>query len=92
MTQGVVRRLKQLILERGLGPRDALPAGAEPMELFGAGRTAVREALDDGHQDPLAGCARHYEIVATAATAATADGERAVRVMCTNFDGIRARL
>ncbi|MFH8515433.1 hypothetical protein ACH4CE_10005 [Streptomyces gelaticus] len=59
------RRLKQLILERGLGPRDALPTGAEPMELFGAGGMAVREALDDSHQDPLATCALHREIAAT---------------------------
>ncbi|MFD8692253.1 FadR/GntR family transcriptional regulator [Streptomyces sp. NPDC059651] len=45
MAQDIERRLKELILERRLAPGDALPTEAELMELFGAGRVSVREAL-----------------------------------------------
>ncbi|MEV6166060.1 FadR/GntR family transcriptional regulator [Streptomyces sp. NPDC052052] len=45
MAQDIERRIKELILERGLGPGDALPTEAELMEIFGAGRVSVREAL-----------------------------------------------
>ncbi|MFE4454660.1 FadR/GntR family transcriptional regulator [Streptomyces sp. NPDC056796] len=45
MAQDIERRIKELILERGLGPGDPLPTEAELMELFAAGRVSVREAL-----------------------------------------------
>ncbi|GGZ27143.1 FadR/GntR family transcriptional regulator [Streptomyces nitrosporeus] len=45
MAQDIERRIKELILERGLGPGDPLPTEAELMELFGVGRVSVREAL-----------------------------------------------
>ncbi|MEU1468123.1 FadR/GntR family transcriptional regulator [Streptomyces sp. NPDC005761] len=45
MAQEIERWIKELILERRLAPGDALPTEAELMELFGAGRVSVREAL-----------------------------------------------
>lgn len=45
MAQDIERRIKELILERRLAPGDALPTEAELMDLFGAGRVSVREAL-----------------------------------------------
>ncbi|MFE7241022.1 FadR/GntR family transcriptional regulator [Streptomyces sp. NPDC057582] len=45
MAQDIERQVKELILERGLGPGDALPTEAELMEMFGVGRVSVREAL-----------------------------------------------
>lgn len=45
MAQDIERRVKELILERRLAPGDALPTEAELMDLFGAGRVSVREAL-----------------------------------------------
>lgn len=45
MAQDIERRIKELILERRLGPGDPLPTEAELMELFEAGRVSVREAL-----------------------------------------------
>ncbi|MER7314663.1 FadR/GntR family transcriptional regulator [Streptomyces halstedii] len=45
MAQDIERRIKELILERRLGPGDPLPTEAELMELFAAGRVSVREAL-----------------------------------------------
>ncbi|MFE2022847.1 FadR/GntR family transcriptional regulator [Streptomyces sp. NPDC059499] len=45
MAQDIERRLKELILDRRLGPGDPLPTEGELMELFGAGRVSVREAL-----------------------------------------------
>lgn len=37
--------IKQLILERGLGPGDPLPTESELVDLLGVGRNSVREAL-----------------------------------------------
>lgn len=45
MAQDIERRIKELILDRALGPGDPLPTEAELMELFAAGRVSVREAL-----------------------------------------------
>ncbi|MFD5727854.1 FadR family transcriptional regulator [Streptomyces sp. NBC_00523] len=45
MAQDIERRVKELILERRLAPGDALPTETELMDLFGAGRVSVREAL-----------------------------------------------
>ncbi|MGW1088837.1 FadR/GntR family transcriptional regulator [Streptomyces sp. NPDC002596] len=45
MAQDIERQVKELILERRLGPGDALPTEAELMEMFGVGRVSVREAL-----------------------------------------------
>ncbi|MFJ8765046.1 FadR/GntR family transcriptional regulator [Streptomyces clavifer] len=45
MAQDIERRIRELILERRLGPGDPLPTEAELMELFDAGRVSVREAL-----------------------------------------------
>ncbi|MER5277925.1 FadR/GntR family transcriptional regulator [Streptomyces sp. NPDC002809] len=45
MAQDIERWIKELILERRLAPGDALPTETELMELFGAGRVSVREAL-----------------------------------------------
>ncbi|WP_393062110.1 FadR/GntR family transcriptional regulator [Streptomyces sp. LN549] len=45
MAQDIERWIKELILERRLAPGDALPTESELMELFGAGRVSVREAL-----------------------------------------------
>ncbi|GAA3480139.1 FadR/GntR family transcriptional regulator [Streptomyces yanii] len=45
MAQDIERQVKELILERRLGPGDALPTEAELMDMFGVGRVSVREAL-----------------------------------------------
>ncbi|WP_069169478.1 FadR/GntR family transcriptional regulator [Streptomyces griseus] len=45
MAQDIERRVKELILERRLGPGDPLPTESELMDLFDAGRVSVREAL-----------------------------------------------
>ncbi|MFJ9889744.1 FadR/GntR family transcriptional regulator [Streptomyces sp. NPDC091287] len=45
MAQDIERRIKELILDRALGPGDPLPTEPELMELFTAGRVSVREAL-----------------------------------------------
>ncbi|WP_320779256.1 FadR/GntR family transcriptional regulator [Streptomyces sp. CRN 30] len=45
MAQDIERRIKELIIERGLAPGDPLPTETELMRLFGAGRVSVREAL-----------------------------------------------
>ena len=45
MAQDIERQIKELILGRRLGPGDPLPTEAELMEIFGAGRVSVREAL-----------------------------------------------
>lgn len=45
MAQDIERRVKELILERRLGPGDPLPTETELMDLFDAGRVSVREAL-----------------------------------------------
>ncbi|TRV79720.1 FadR family transcriptional regulator [Streptomyces sp. 130] len=45
MAQDIERRVKELILERGLAPGDVLPTETELMDLFEAGRVSVREAL-----------------------------------------------
>ncbi|MFD4174771.1 MULTISPECIES: FadR/GntR family transcriptional regulator [Streptomyces] len=45
MAQDIERRIKELILDRALGPGDPLPTEPELMELFAAGRVSVREAL-----------------------------------------------
>ncbi|MEU0131752.1 MULTISPECIES: FCD domain-containing protein [unclassified Streptomyces] len=45
MAQDIERGIKELILERRLGPGDPLPTEAELMGLFAAGRVSVREAL-----------------------------------------------
>lgn len=62
---------------------------SEVLDAFWAAMDRVREDLDDGHQDPVATCAQHREIVEAVAAA---DGERAARAMRTHFDGIRTRL
>ncbi|SFY03340.1 FadR/GntR family transcriptional regulator [Streptomyces atratus] len=62
---------------------------SEVLDAFWAAMDRVCDDVDDGHQDPLATCARHREIVEAVASA---DGERAVRAMRTHFDGIRTRL
>ncbi len=38
MARDIERRIKELIIERGLAPGDPLPTEAELMRLFGAGR------------------------------------------------------
>lgn len=65
---------------------------SEVLDAFWAAMDRVREDLDDGHQDPVATCAQHREIVEAVEAVAAADGERAVRAMRTHFDGIRTRL
>ncbi|MFD4034471.1 FadR/GntR family transcriptional regulator [Streptomyces sp. NPDC058637] len=45
MAQDIERKIKELILDRALGPGDPVPAESELMELFSAGRVPVREAL-----------------------------------------------
>ncbi|GGS64205.1 FCD domain-containing protein [Streptomyces griseoviridis] len=45
MAQDIERRIKELILDRALGPGDPLPTETELMELFSSGRVSVREAL-----------------------------------------------
>ncbi len=42
MAPDIERRIKELIIERGLAPGDPLPIEAELMRLFGAGRVSVR--------------------------------------------------
>lgn len=41
----VQEEIKQLVLDRGLAPGDALPTESELVELLGVGRNSVREAL-----------------------------------------------
>jgi DNA-binding FadR family transcriptional regulator len=62
---------------------------SEVLDAFWTAMDRVREDFDDGHQDPVATCAQHREIVDAVAAG---DGDRAVRAMRTHFDGIRTRL
>ncbi|MYW66300.1 GntR family transcriptional regulator [Streptomyces sp. SID8379] len=45
VAQDAQRRIKELIVEHGLGPGDPLPTEAELMERFGVSRNSLREAL-----------------------------------------------
>ena len=44
LSEQIVEKIKDYILEHGLGPGDRLPTEQEFAELFGVSRTCVREA------------------------------------------------